>query len=143
MLGISLTRRGSLVTSALFVALPSAFLATVARAENRIRIEQLEQMFANIRSKTKWNIDGPMLWGYFFFDDSREKLLAAAMELGANGYRVMGVSQVEGEARYRLHVERVEEHSPTTLHARNNALAAFAAKHRLASYDGMDAGPAP
>jgi hypothetical protein len=129
--------------SALFVALPLTLAHTIVHGQNRIRFEQLEQMFANIRTKTKWNIDGPMLWGYFFFDPSKERLLTAAAELEAGGYRVVGVSAVEGESRYRLHVERVEVHSPTTLHARNSSLEAFATRHRLASYDGMDVGPAP
>ena len=31
----------------------------------------LEQMFEGIRAQTKWNIDGDMLWGYFFYDTAQ------------------------------------------------------------------------
>ena len=100
-------------------------------------------MFANMRAKAPWNIDGPLLWGYFFFDPSREKLARAAGELQSTGYRVVGISQVQGQQRLRLHVERVEVHTPATLDARNQELYALAERLGLASYDGMDVGPVP
>ena len=33
----------------------------------------MELLFANMRSNMKWNIDGDMLWGYFFHDRDHEK----------------------------------------------------------------------
>ncbi|HVY07703.1 MAG TPA: ribonuclease E inhibitor RraB [Burkholderiales bacterium] len=98
-------------------------------------------MFANMRAKAPWNIDGPLLWGYFFLDPSREKLEQAAGELQSAGYRVVGIAKVQGQQRFRLHVERVEIHTPATLDARNQELYAFADRLGLASYDGMDVGP--
>jgi len=35
---------------------------------------QLEDMFDNMRAKTKWNVDGPMLRGYFFMDPKRRQV---------------------------------------------------------------------
>jgi len=98
-------------------------------------------MFANMRAKAPWNLDGPLLWGYFFFDPSREKLEQAASELQSAGYHVVGIAQIEGQQRFRLHVERVEVHTPATLDARNQQLYALADRLGLSSYDGMDVGP--
>jgi len=110
----------------------------------RIEKPALEEMFANIRSETQWPIDADMLWGYFFTDGDRDKLLKAAAALSKRGYTVVGVREPSPEdddqqTRW-LHVERVETHSPDTLHRRNQELYQFAAD--LDSYDGMDVGPA-
>ena len=100
-------------------------------------------MFSNMRAKAPWNVDGPLLWGYFFLDPSQEKLASVAKELIAAQYRVVGINEISGRNLFRLHVEKLEVHSPATLHARNGELYELAAKYKLASYDGMDVGPAP
>lgn len=101
-------------------------------------------MFDSIRGQTKWNIDGEMLWGYFFFDPRPEKLRAAATELKSNGYRFVDLYEVEGKTgEFVLHVERVERHTVDSLDARNGQLQEFAARHDLLKYDGMDVGPVP
>jgi hypothetical protein len=56
-----------------------------------IQLEQLEAMFANIAAGAKWDMNRPMLWGYFFTDRSREKLQTAATALVQHGYRVVDV----------------------------------------------------
>jgi Regulator of ribonuclease activity B len=115
----------------------------MAQTSQRIQLSQLETMFSDMRAKAPWNVDGPLLWGYFFFDPSQEKLQSAAKELEGAKYRVVGISEVPGRRTFRLHVEKVEVHSPASLHARNGDLYELAAKYKLASYDGMDVGPAP
>ncbi len=130
---------------AALTATPLAMLPGLAAAQGAPRIQraQVEQMFANLRTRTTWNIDGPLLWGYFFFDASEQKLGRAADALAAQGYKVVGIEQPAGTLLYRLHVERVEVHTPDTLDARNQALYELAEKFKLQSYDGMDVGPAP
>ena len=114
----------------------------MAQVQKRIEFSQLEGMFSNIRAKTKWNVDGPLLWGYFFFDPSAEKLKTLASELEAAGYTVVDLRKVTQRNSFLLHVERVETHSPTTLHTRNAEFYKLAEKYSVASYDGMDVGPA-
>ena len=125
------------------VALITNTGGAMAQPTKQIQLTQLEAMFANIRAKTKWNVDGPLLWGYFFFDPSQGKLKQAATELEAAGYRVVSIEAVENKPLFRLHIEKVEVHNPTSLHLRNTEFYAFAEKHSLASYDGMDVGPVP
>lgn len=112
-----------------------------------ITVEALQQMFDKIRANTKWLIDGPMLWGYFFTDGSAEKLRGVVPVLEAQGYRYvdMFVPELEeGEEGYFfLHVEKEETHTVESLHERNQQLYALADLHGLSSYDGMDVGPIP
>jgi hypothetical protein len=107
-----------------------------------ITLQQLEEMFANMRAQTKWNLDGDMLWGYFFTDPDSKKLEPIATHLSDGGYRVVSIYPTDDKSTHFLHVERVEHHTPKTLHARNEELAALAAKFGIATYDGMDVGPA-
>jgi len=110
-----------------------------------IALETIQDMFDNIRNNTEWNIDGPMLWGYFFTDESLEKLESIVPSLEAQGYRYVGVFEADiedGEMPYYfLHAEKEETHSVASLNERNQHLYALAELHNLASYDGMDVGP--
>lgn len=106
-----------------------------------ISLEQLQKLFADLRAETNWDLDGEMLWGYFFIDQDRDKLTAAGAVLGQQGYDVAGVYENEDEPGFILHVQRAEIHSPESLHARNAELEAFAKTQGLQAYDGMDVSP--
>lgn len=106
----------------------------------------IEDMFAANRARGRWDMDGPLLWGYFFTSDTPEPLEAAAPALAAQGYRLVELYSTEDEdvpELFWLHVERAETHSIDTLDKRNRQFDAFAAKWGLANYDGMDVGPVP
>jgi len=110
-----------------------------------ITIEQLEEMFSNMREHTDWDVEGELLWGYFFTDADPEKLEKAAVTLDEMGYDVVEIFQSEDDedpsiTDYVLHVERIEPHTPKTLFERNNELIAFAAAQGLESFDGVDVG---
>jgi hypothetical protein len=131
---------------AALLALPLALAAFApsagAQVAPRISMEQLEKMFSNMRTQTHWNIDGPMLWGYYFLDGDRVKLDVLSNALVGQGYRLVGLQKINGREAWRLHVEKVEVQSPQTLYRRDVELEALARKYAIASYDGMDVGPA-
>ena len=108
---------------------------------------EIEKMFEGMARETDWDLSAPMLWGYFFTDAAPQRLRQVAPLLEAQGYRVADLYLMDKESadeadEWWLHVEKVEVHTPDSLHARNQALYAFAGEHGLASYDGMDVGPA-
>ncbi len=107
-----------------------------------VRIEKqiIEQMFADMRRRAPWNIDAPSLWGYFFIGDA-DKLKAIAESLVPIGYRLVELYE-EGDEPSRLHLERVEPHTPETLDARNLELDGMAGRFGV-QYDGFDVGAPP
>jgi hypothetical protein len=109
--------------------------------------DALDAMFQGIRTKTKWNLDGELLWGYYFTDAEESKLIVAARELARSGYRIVRIFEASDKGvslgYLYLHVEKIEAHSVDSLDQRNSNLATFALAHGLRSYDGMDVGPAP
>jgi len=107
-----------------------------------IPLQQLKAFFSDLQEETGWNLDGDMLWGYFFLSEDPDKLMAAGGKLADEGYSIVGVFDAdEEEEGFVLHVERLETHTPETLHARNGELEAFASEYGLDSYDGMDVNP--
>lgn len=106
-----------------------------------ITLEKLEEMFANMRRDTPWNVDGDLLWGYFFTDPDPKNLQPVAERLSTAGYRIVKLYPTDDGSTHFLHVERVETHSPKSLHARNAEFYALASEFGIESYDGMDVGP--
>jgi hypothetical protein len=102
---------------------------------------QLEEMFQKIRAASPFNIDGDLLWGYFFTHTSRAPLDAASAQLVASGHRLVSLRLDDTRNTWWLHVEKVETHTVDSLDQRNHELSAFANKLGLTSYDGMDVGP--
>jgi hypothetical protein len=129
----------------LVAALGSAALAqsTLPPRRPMITFVQLEDMFQNMRAKTKWNIDGDLLWGYFFADPEPQKLRSLSDELTKAGYRYVDLHLARNGSTHVLHVEKIETHTPQSLHQRNMELYRLAEKYGITSYDGMDVGPAP
>jgi hypothetical protein len=109
--------------------------------------DTIEDMFADMRERARWNIDGECLWGYFFTDQDRAKLLAAVPTLEKMGYRFVGFLEPEPEGDAQpllyLHVEKEEVHTVDSLLARNTELYRFAEEFNIEDYDGMDVGPIP
>lgn len=135
--------RRTLIASGLAILMVGHLVPAQAQTSKRISLEKLQAMFADMRAKTPWNVDGPLLWGYFFFDRDMEKLKGAAKELQTMGYRIVNLDAVQGRPLFRLHIERVEAHTPESLNLRNVQFYEFAEKRAIGSYDGMDVGPAP
>ncbi|WP_303636232.1 ribonuclease E inhibitor RraB [Stenotrophomonas tuberculopleuritidis] len=110
-------------------------------------LEDTRNLFANLRENTDWNLDAPLLWGYFFVHSSAAPLQALATHLQEQGYALVELFEQdaeEGDAPFHvLHVERVEVHDESSLDARNQELAALATQMGVEDYDGMDVGPAP
>jgi hypothetical protein len=100
----------------------------------------LDEMFVNMRKQTNWNVDGVLLWGYFFTDYDPKKLQKAAEHLVQQGYNFVKIYMSDDGKIYWLHVERAEIHTPESLHIRNCELEKIAEEYNLESYDGMDVG---
>lgn len=105
--------------------------------------ELVEQMFRNMRAKSNWDVDGVLLWGYFFTAVEAVRLETASNYLSRLGYRCLPVYRTDDGSTNVLHVERAERHTAETLHIRNCEFEKLAMDFGLDSYDGMDVGLVP
>ena len=106
------------------------------------RREMNERAFKNMRTKTKWNIEGDMLWGFFFTNPTKEPLVPVAKDLEKKGYRIVDIYQDDKKIDWWLHVEKIEVHDVDSLTKREYELVALAERAGLGSFDGWDVGPA-
>ena len=107
-----------------------------------ITLQQLQEMFAGLRSETDWNIDGEMLWGYYFTASAPEVLESVAETLSERNFDISEIFESDDEPIFILQAERLEKHTPESLFALNAELEAVAAKFAGVEYDGMDVNPA-
>lgn len=108
-----------------------------------ITLEQVEEMFKNMRTKSNWDVDGVLLWGYFFTAMEPGRLEKLAHALAGYEYRCMPIYETDDGSTNVLRVERAERHTPETLHLRNCEFEKLAREFHLDSYDGMDVGLMP
>ena len=106
-----------------------------------IPMSELVEMFEAIAEQTDWDMNGELLWGYFFTDDDRGKLEACADRLAELGYHFVEISDGdEPDDPLTLQVEKIEIHTPDSLFQRNQELSDIAEEMGINSYDGMDVG---
>lgn len=103
---------------------------------------QLIEMFEGMRAEAPWDVDSDLLWGYFFTGEDEKSLARLSKKLVSSDYRLVELRPDENISGFWLHVEKVETHSPDSLHDRNQELYRLADEYRV-TYDGMDVGPAP
>lgn len=111
-----------------------------------ITLEKLQEMFQSMSETPGWNLDTPLLWGYFFTNNEPDLLEKTKAILEEKGYRFVDIylSDKENPSEpdlYWLHVEKEEIHTPESLDKRNDEFYLLAHKIGLKSYDGMDVGP--
>ena len=133
------------IVAALLLLATSPGAIASASGKVVISIDELREMFADMRTKAsfkKWNVDGPLLWGYFFTDKDKQKLSRIAAYLKDRGYNFVSVLPADDQGTFFLHVEKIEHHTPGSLNHRNREFYELADQFQLESYDGMDVGPA-
>jgi hypothetical protein len=104
-----------------------------------IRKDLIEDMFDNMK-RNNWDVDGDLLWGYFFIDRDPVKLEKLADYLVSIGYSYVEIYPDEERALLWLHVEKIETHTIMSLDKRNKELHNLARDFEIQDYDGMDAG---
>jgi hypothetical protein len=107
--------------------------------------EDIQNLFNETKKDGQWNLDGPMLFGYFFTNSNIENLILAKDFLIEKGYDFVDLfladKDVENEEDlYFLHVEKVETHSVESLDKLNQIFYRLASEFNLDSYDGFDYG---
>jgi hypothetical protein len=93
----------------------------------------------DVTGKSMTNVGGLI----FFIDSDRSKLLPIAEHLANSDYEFVGTldpDESDETPIYYLRLDRIETHSPTSLHERNQLLYAVAAQFGVLNYDGMDVG---
>ncbi len=105
-----------------------------------IKRENIERIFKLIKLQGV-NLSNPLLYGYFFTDESYEKLEKIKVELVEQGYVFVSNEQLEDDENnaFLLHLEKIENHSSESLESRLHKFNALADKFNVC-FDGWDVG---
>jgi hypothetical protein len=110
------------------------------------QLETIREIFAQAKSEDNWNLDEPMLYSFYFVDESVEKLEKLGLKLEADGYDFVDIFELgdeetnESTGEYLLHIDKVEVHTPESLAARNVEFQKFADEYEIETYDGWEFG---
>lgn len=110
------------------------------------QIETIREIFAQARHEDNWNLDEPMLYSFYFVDESIEKLEKLGLHLEKQGYDFIDVFELGDEktdeptGEYLLHIDKIEVHTPESLAERNVEFQNLADEYEIETYDGWEFG---
>lgn len=104
-----------------------------------VGVEKVTAMFQQMHDDAHWDTAGPLRWGFYFEDHSREKLQKLGDDLTAKGYRLVEIRPAG--ALLQLHLEKTQIHTPQSLVDQNGEMIAAAIQACVMRYDGFDVGP--
>ena len=110
------------------------------------QLETIREIFAQAKQEDNWNLDEPMLYSFYFVDESVDKLEKLGLKLEADGYDFIDIFELgdeetnESTGEYLLHIDKIETHTPESLAERNVEFQTLATKHEIDSYDGWEFG---
>jgi hypothetical protein len=110
------------------------------------QLETIREIFAKAKQEDNWNLDEPMLYSFYFVDESVDKLEKLGLKLEADGYDFIDIFELgddetnESTGEYLLHIDKIETHTPESLAEQNVEFRRLADQYEIESYDGWEFG---
>lgn len=110
------------------------------------QLETINEIFAQAKSEDNWNLEEPMLYSFYFVDESIEKLEKLGLHLEKEGYDFVDIFELgeeetnEPTGEYLLHIDKIEVHTPESLAQRNVEFQKLADEYEIETYDGWEFG---
>jgi hypothetical protein len=110
------------------------------------QLETIREIFAQAKQEDNWNLDEPMLYSFYFVDESVEKLEKLGLYLEKEGYDFVDIFELGDEeteqstGEYLLHIDKVETHTPESLAQRNVEFQRLADEYEIETFDGWEFG---
>ena len=110
---------------------------------NMINREIIIDFFEDLKEGDDFNIDGKVLWSYFFLDKNKKKLQDFTIKLEQLGYEFDSIFEAEkvnkeDDIEYYLQVTKIEHHTIDSLNDLNMAFSKLAEENDINHYDGFD-----
>lgn len=110
------------------------------------QLKGIQEIFANARTEDNWDLEGEMLYSFYFVDTDVDKLEKLGLHLEKEGYDFIDIFELgdeeteESTGEYLLHIDKIEIHTPESLAERNVEFQKLADEYEIASYDGWEFG---
>lgn len=113
--------------------------------DRETQIKEVTEIFADAKSEEGWNVEGEMLYSFYFVDESIEKLEKLAEHFEKESYDSINIYELGDEetqkptGEFMLHLDKTEAHTPETLVTRNEEFFKIADEYEV-EYDGWEFG---
>lgn len=110
------------------------------------QLEGIREIFQTAKTEDNWDLEGEMLYSFYFVDEDVDKLEKLGLKLEADGYDFLDIFELgdeetdESTGEYLLHIDKIETLTPETLAARNVEFQKLAEEYEIGSYDGWEFG---
>lgn len=110
------------------------------------QVKGIREIFEQAKTEDGWNLDGEMLYSYYWVDEDADKLEKLGNHLHEQGYDFIDIFELgdeeteESTGEYLLHIDKIETHTPESLAERNVEFQKLADEYEIASYDGWEFG---
>jgi cbb3-type cytochrome oxidase subunit 3 len=126
---------------ALLICMLAAWLYFVTPSERAARARENQGVFDGIKKDTKWNMNSPMLYGYFFVSKHEFPLEVLGFILRMGGHRFVDIQKDQKTEKHWLHVEKIQVQNLDSISEKDVRLKRLGEIIFLSEYDGWDVGP--
>ncbi|HSX09194.1 MAG TPA: ribonuclease E inhibitor RraB [Candidatus Saccharimonadales bacterium] len=105
-------------------------------------LPDIESSFQSMEDKGI-DVNKPLIYGYYFYDHDKNKLLAFSKVLQKEGFYIGILDEsatYSSDHQYLLYVTETTIHTPQSLLKQCNRLTALAVKNHIEDFDGWEAG---
>lgn len=107
-------------------------------------LPELQQTFEEIDAQTDWELQSPLIWGYYFYDHDKKRLSVLRDVLKEEGFEVYELRNSASDAsQYLLYVYESKVHTPESLLSQYNHILMLAHTYEVEVFDGWEVGETP
>ena len=118
----------------------AAIAVTIGFVKQRRERREIDATEFEAMRKNPWDLNGDLLWSYFFTNEAKWPLEFDAQVLRIVGYKTVDIYHDETKDFWWLHVERVERLTLDSMAGRNVRLTWLGKLFGGSVYDGWDVG---
>jgi hypothetical protein len=110
------------------------------------QLETIREIFDTAKREDNWNLEEPMLFSFYFVDESVDKLEKLGLHLEKEGYDFVDIFELGEEetskptGEYLLHIDKVGMYTPEDLADLNVEFQKLADEYEIGTYDGWEFG---
>lgn len=113
--------------------------------DKETQLQEIKEIFADAAREEEWNVEGEMLYSYYFIDETMDKLEKLAQHFENENYDYINIYELGDEetneptGEYLLHIDKTEKHTPETLVDRIDEFLKLAEEFEV-EFDGWEFG---
>ena len=113
--------------------------------DKETQLQEIKKIFADAAREEEWDVEGEMLYSYYFIDETMDKLEKLAQHFENENYDYINIYELGDEetneptGEYLLHIDKTEKHTPETLVERVDEFLKLAEEFEV-EFDGWEFG---